>query len=143
MVKQRACSSWARARMVYARDRQLRSWRAGVLQSLAPTQIKHTCRYPSSDLEDIDYLLQVCLIRVGAKLCLSLVYAVFNFTLCRTVCSFVILTKNVSLFSRILSIIRRYFAEGVIVLILRTTVDSWLWYSSYYVRWSIHSSDRN
>ncbi len=25
LVKQRACSSWARARMVYARDRQLRS----------------------------------------------------------------------------------------------------------------------
>ncbi len=27
----------------YTRDRQLRSWRAGVLQSLAPTLIKHTC----------------------------------------------------------------------------------------------------
>ncbi len=53
--------------------------------------------------------------------------------------------KTVSLFSRILSItiIRRYFAECVIVLILRTTVHSWLWYSSYSVWWSVHSSDRN
>ncbi len=43
--------------------------------------------------------------------------------------------KTVSIFSRILSItiIRRYFAEWVIVLLLRTTVNSWLWYSSYSV----------
>ncbi len=83
------------------------------------------------------------LIRSGAKLCrtrvvqdrscLSLVYAVLHFTFSSASyaelvagrgCA--IVTKNASLFSRILSmtIIRRYFAECVIVLILRTTVDS-------------------
>ncbi len=58
--------------MVYARDRQLLSWRAGVLQSLAPTQIKHgVCRTPA--LQD--------------RSCPFLVYAVFNFTFSSANCA--------------------------------------------------------
>lgn len=41
------------------------SWRANVLQSSA----QHTCLDVSSNPEEIDYLVQVCLIRIGAELC--------------------------------------------------------------------------
>jgi len=48
------------------RGLKLNSWRTTALRSLAPT---HTCLEVSIDPEDLDYLDQVCLIRVGAKLC--------------------------------------------------------------------------
>ncbi len=55
---------------VYGRDRQLWSWRAGVLQSLAPpTLIKHTVRSYSMSTRSLDSYRHVCLVRVGAKLC--------------------------------------------------------------------------
>ncbi len=52
--------------LVYNSGLKLNSRRATALQSLAPN---HTCLEVSSDPEDLDYLDQVCLIRVGAKLC--------------------------------------------------------------------------
>jgi len=55
--------------MLWARVSQTWSWRAAVLQSLAPTLVKHTYLWLSTDPEDLDELAQVCLIRVGAKLC--------------------------------------------------------------------------
>ncbi len=45
---------------------KLNSWRATALHSLAPI---HTRLEVSSDSEELDYLDQVCLNRVGAKLC--------------------------------------------------------------------------
>ncbi len=39
------------------------------LEGLSSAQFNHTCREVSSNPEDLDYLDQVCLIRVGAKLC--------------------------------------------------------------------------
>ncbi len=51
--------------MHYTSGLKLNSWRATALQRLAPT---HTCLEVSSDPEELDYLVQVCLIRVGAKL---------------------------------------------------------------------------
>ncbi len=51
--------------MHYTSGLKLNSWRATALQSLAPT---HSCLEVSSDPEELDYLVQVCLIRVGAKL---------------------------------------------------------------------------
>ncbi len=78
-----------------------------------------------------------------------MVYAMLHFTFSSAKCAERLAVrywqKIVSLFSRILSItiIRLYFVECVIVLILRTNVDSCLWYSSNSVWWSVHSSNRN
>ncbi len=46
------------------------------LQSLAPN---HTCMEVSSNPEDLDYLDQVCLIRVVAKLCRAVAFQEFWF----------------------------------------------------------------
>jgi len=51
---------------LYSRVSQIQSWRATVLQTLAQTMIKLTYLLFSKDL---DLLVQVCLIKVGTKLC--------------------------------------------------------------------------
>ncbi len=53
-------------RYLYGSGLKLNSCRATALQSLAPN---HTCSEVSCNPEDLDWLDQVCLIRVGAKLC--------------------------------------------------------------------------
>ncbi len=52
--------------IVYGSGLKLDSWRATTLQSLASTSSKSEVSW---DTEDLDYLDQVCLIRVGVKLC--------------------------------------------------------------------------
>ncbi len=51
--------------MHYTSGLKLNFWMATALQRLAPT---HSCLDVSSNPEELDYLVQVCLIRVGAKL---------------------------------------------------------------------------